>query len=327
MRVDVNHGKICIDASLLAPLLDLAPQQITELMRDGAITSMSERGVDADAGTLRLTFRYRSRRARVTIDATGKVLRRSGVDFGDRPPSHGQAGAITGQGRPAERMAEKAVPGDATPVDVSLDQLAWTTVVAFRAHPHVSNVMTHISGARWQEVERALRVILDPHATCRDLSPLAENIVDLMCAERGTTGRILKPYFHGLLGQILPPPLAARLRIHVACLFDDMQTCRATARDAESAAGQPPTEPVQDGASAAPQTERVIDARELNPRIRHTVIMQLCEHLDRDSSLQLIADHRPEPLRLQLEAKHGARYVWTYLETGPDIWRVRLQRR
>jgi uncharacterized protein (DUF2249 family) len=72
--------------------------------------------------------------------------------------------------------------------------------------------------------------------------------------------------------------------------------------------------------------ERVIDVREINPRIRHTLIIQLFEHLDNVSSLQLLADHDPRPLRLQLEAKHGERCRWTYLEQGPDLWRVRLQR-
>ncbi len=72
--------------------------------------------------------------------------------------------------------------------------------------------------------------------------------------------------------------------------------------------------------------ERVIDVREIKPHVRHTIIFQLFEHLDRQGSLQLIADHDPKPLRLQLEAKHGTRCHWSYLEEGPDVWRVRLQR-
>lgn len=75
----------------------------------------------------------------------------------------------------------------------------------------------------------------------------------------------------------------------------------------------------------AMKSERVIDVSEISPRIRHTVIIQLFEHLDDRGALQLIADHDPRPLRLQLEAKHGNRCQWTYLEQGPDLWRVRLQ--
>ena len=71
--------------------------------------------------------------------------------------------------------------------------------------------------------------------------------------------------------------------------------------------------------------EQVVDVRDIIPRLRHTVIFQLFESLDDSKSLQLIADHDPKPLRFQLEAKHGNRCRWTYLEEGPDRWRVRLQ--
>ena len=74
-----------------------------------------------------------------------------------------------------------------------------------------------------------------------------------------------------------------------------------------------------------PSEERVIDVRDISPRIRHTVIFQLFEDLDATSALQLVADHDPRPLRFELEARHGNRCCWTYLEQGPDVWRVRLQ--
>ncbi len=74
------------------------------------------------------------------------------------------------------------------------------------------------------------------------------------------------------------------------------------------------------------ESERVIDVRELNHRVRHTVISSLFEHLGQDGSLQLIVDHAPEPLRFQFAAKYGDRCEWTYLEEGPDVWRVRLRR-
>lgn len=73
------------------------------------------------------------------------------------------------------------------------------------------------------------------------------------------------------------------------------------------------------------RNERVIDVREIPPRHRHAIIFRLFDHLGPESSLQLIADHDPRPLRFQLEAKHGANCNWSYVEHGPDIWRVRLR--
>lgn len=75
----------------------------------------------------------------------------------------------------------------------------------------------------------------------------------------------------------------------------------------------------------AERDERVIDVREITPRHRHAIISRLFDHLGPESSLQLIADHDPRPLRFQLEAKHGANCNWSYIEQGPDVWRVRLR--
>jgi uncharacterized protein (DUF2249 family) len=40
----------------------------------------------------------------------------------------------------------------------------------------------------------------------------------------------------------------------------------------------------------------------------------------------LVNDHDPKPLRYQFEAQHGASYTWDYLESGPQVWRVRIGR-
>jgi uncharacterized protein (DUF2249 family) len=71
--------------------------------------------------------------------------------------------------------------------------------------------------------------------------------------------------------------------------------------------------------------ERVINVRDIDARYRHGIICQLFDHLGPESSLQLVVDHDPRPLRYQLEAMHGSRCNWSYLEQGPDIWRVRLK--
>lgn len=106
--------------------------------------------------------------------------------------------------------------------EMPVSTLAAIVVASFRAHGHICNVMTHISGARWDSVEEAIRVILDPRAGKPEMTPLAENIVDLLCAERGVTGRIVKPYFETLLTRLLPIEVAARMCAHVACLCDEL---------------------------------------------------------------------------------------------------------
>ena len=111
----------------------------------------------------------------------------------------------------------------ATPARLSTAELAFRIFAVFRGHPHISNVLTHISRANWTQVERELNAILDPTATSDRLSSLARNIVDLMCAERGVTGKILKPYFHAALQRLLGPDEAERLIRHAEALFLDLE--------------------------------------------------------------------------------------------------------
>ena len=72
-------------------------------------------------------------------------------------------------------------------------------------------------------------------------------------------------------------------------------------------------------------SERLIHVAEIDPRHRHAILSRLFAHLAPDQSLQIVVDHDPRRLRLQLEATHGSRCVWSYLEKGPDVWRVRLR--
>lgn len=72
-------------------------------------------------------------------------------------------------------------------------------------------------------------------------------------------------------------------------------------------------------------SERVINVADIDPRFRQAILMRLFEHLAPDQSLQIVVDHNPRRLRLQLEARHGSRCAWSYLEEGPEVWRVRLR--
>ena len=71
--------------------------------------------------------------------------------------------------------------------------------------------------------------------------------------------------------------------------------------------------------------ERVINVADIDPQHRHAILFRLFEHLSPDQSLQIVVDHDPRRLRLQLEARFGSRCGWSYLEQGPDLWRVRLR--
>lgn len=83
--IEFHDGTFMVDAALIGDLLHLSASQVPILMREGTITSACERGVDEHAGEFRLTFFYGNRRARLSTDPAGRILRRSVIDFGDQP--------------------------------------------------------------------------------------------------------------------------------------------------------------------------------------------------------------------------------------------------
>lgn len=92
MRLERNDGGFCIDAALLGELLDVSPLEVHALMRGNEITSVCERGEGEHAGQYRLTFFHKSRRVRLDLDESGRILRRSSIDFGQHPPQRARTG-------------------------------------------------------------------------------------------------------------------------------------------------------------------------------------------------------------------------------------------
>jgi uncharacterized protein (DUF2249 family) len=72
---------------------------------------------------------------------------------------------------------------------------------------------------------------------------------------------------------------------------------------------------------AAPE----LDVRVIPHAIRHATVIGAWSAIPDGGSLVLVAPHDPKPLLAQLAAGHGPVTV-TYLDEGPDAWRLRLTR-
>ena len=70
-----------------------------------------------------------------------------------------------------------------------------------------------------------------------------------------------------------------------------------------------------------------LDARAIPHAIRHATIFGALDGLRPGAALVLTADHDPVPLRAQLEQRAPGSFGVTYLEEGPQVWRLRLTRR
>lgn len=81
--IEFENGEVAIDASIVAEGLGVTLPLLQQGMRAGSITSVAERGIDADQGRHRLTFFSEHRRFRVVIDTSGAIIQRSAIDFGE----------------------------------------------------------------------------------------------------------------------------------------------------------------------------------------------------------------------------------------------------
>ncbi len=82
--------------------------------------------------------------------------------------------------------------------------------------------------------------------------------------------------------------------------------------------------PSEEGNGASEEGE--LDVRHLAPAQRHESIFAAYHGLAPESGYVLVNDHDPKPLRYQFEAEHAGEFTWEYLESGPEVWRVRIGR-
>jgi uncharacterized protein (DUF2249 family)/hemerythrin-like domain-containing protein len=80
------------------------------------------------------------------------------------------------------------------------------------------------------------------------------------------------------------------------------------------------------GAHEQETQDAIVDVRPLPPPQRHRLIFQTFDSLKPGGAFVLVNDHDPKPLYYQFAAEYSGRFDWTYLEQGPEAWRVRVGR-
>lgn len=65
-----------------------------------------------------------------------------------------------------------------------------------------------------------------------------------------------------------------------------------------------------------------IDVQTIPHAIRHAAIFGATDNLRPGAAVIISANHNPLPLLAQLELRYGDAYSTTYLEKGPERWRV-----
>jgi len=71
----------------------------------------------------------------------------------------------------------------------------------------------------------------------------------------------------------------------------------------------------------------VLDARQVPHNIRHATVFGALDAVRPGAGLELIAPHDPLPLLAQVEDRDPGAFEITYLERGPEVWRIALDRK
>lgn len=69
-----------------------------------------------------------------------------------------------------------------------------------------------------------------------------------------------------------------------------------------------------------------LDVRIIPPREKHPAIFRTFDALAAGEAFTLVNDHDPYPLRFQLDAERPKQFTWTYVERGPSVWRVLIEK-
>lgn len=70
-----------------------------------------------------------------------------------------------------------------------------------------------------------------------------------------------------------------------------------------------------------------LDVRVIPPRDKHPAIFRTFDGLASGQAMVIINNHDPRPLRYQFSAERPDQFEWTYEAEGPEVWRVRIDRR
>lgn len=67
-----------------------------------------------------------------------------------------------------------------------------------------------------------------------------------------------------------------------------------------------------------------VDTRPMELGNRRKLVFSTFDELGVDMTMELVYDHDPLSLRSQFKIEKPNLFAWTYLESGPNVWRVAL---
>ncbi len=73
-------------------------------------------------------------------------------------------------------------------------------------------------------------------------------------------------------------------------------------------------------------TDDVLDVRQLRKPDKHPAIFARYRALEPGEGFELVNNHDPIHLRDEFDSEYPGSFGWEYLESGPQVWRIRLSK-
>lgn len=86
------------------------------------------------------------------------------------------------------------------------------------------------------------------------------------------------------------------------------------------------TKPLEVAQKGEVQNLFILNVTMLEPRLKHPTIFKHFDGLQPGDAFEILNDHNPKPLYYQLIAERGNVFSWTYLQEGPEWWRVQIKK-
>ena len=84
--------------------------------------------------------------------------------------------------------------------------------------------------------------------------------------------------------------------------------------------------PIRENREKARSETFVLNVTLIEPRLKHPTIFKQFDSLKEGEAFEILNDHDPKPLYYQLLGERGNIFTWSYLEQGPQWWRVRIKK-
>ena len=239
------------------------------------------------------------------------------------------AGAL---GAHVARLTDAAAAGDTTAADTARDALVAWCRDELVPHATAEEEAMYPPAHAMPEGRLLVTSMIDEHHVITGLVDAVARAEDpVRAAASATALRVMFDSHLAKENELVLPLLTASHEVSVAELLDGMHELLGGHDEDEHAHAAADAHGSGDHRCGCGEVDPAghpeLDARLVPHAIRHATIFGALDAVAPGAGLMLVAPHDPLPLLAQIEQRTPGRFEVSYLERGPEAWRLQFLRR